>query len=332
LEATGLIVTKGAHGIRVGVWLILAVLSALTISCGGGNGSGLSGSIEIDGSSTVFPISAAVAEEFARIHHDVLMNVAVSGTGGGFQRFVVGDIDIANASRAIKPSEVQEAEAEGVEFYEMQVGTDGLTVAVNPANDWADCLTLEELVAIWKPGSEIDTWNEIRPEFPNEPLRLYGPDPDSGTFDFFTEVVMGEAQVSRSDYTASADDNVLIQGVSGDRYSLGYFGFAYYMENQDAVKALANDSGEGCIEPTPETIADGSYEPLSRPLFIYVRKASLERPEMREFIRFYMEHAAELTAEVGYIPADPSVYQDNLEKAGLADTDAPLTPSDDSVT
>ena len=295
----------------------IGLIAMLLAACGGDSGNGLSGAIEIDGSSTVFPITAAVAEEFVKLHRGVNVNVAVSGTGGGFKRFTVGDTDIADASRSMKDTEAADAAANGVEYYKMKVGTDGLSVVVNKDNDFVECLTVEELNAIWKPGSTVNNWNEVRATFPDQPLRLYGPDTDSGTFDYFTEEINGEAQASRSTYTASADDNVLVQGVAGDRNALGYFGYAYYIENTDKVKALGVDSGDGCVAPDPATIGDGRYSPLSRPLFIYVSKSSLERPAMQVFIRFYMKVAAELTAEVGYIPEDASVYVANVKMAGL---------------
>ena len=199
----------------------------------------LSGTIEIDGSSTVFPVSEAVAEEFGKLHRDVRVNVGVSGTGGGFKRFTAGETDISDASRPIKDREAAAAKENGVEYIELKVGTDGLSVTVSPENGFVDCLTVAELKRIWEPGSKITRWNQVRPEFPDRPMRLYGADTDSGTFDYFTEEIVGEAQASRADYTASADDNVLVQGISGDRNALGYFGYAYYAENPDKLKVVA---------------------------------------------------------------------------------------------
>ena len=272
----------------------------------------LSGTIEIDGSSTVFPVSEAVAEEFGKIHSSVRVNVGVSGTGGGFKRFTAGDTDISDASRPIKDKEATAAAENGIQYMELKVGTDGLSVMVNPQNDWAECLTVEELKKIWEPGSTISNWNEVRSDFPDRPLRLYGADTDSGTFDYFTEEIVGEAQASRSDYTASADDNVLVQGISGDRNALGYFGYAYYAENPDKLKVVAVDSGEGCVAPTVETIETGEYAPLSRPMFIYVSTKSLERPEVEAFVEFYLENARELISEVGYVPLPPDAYLNAL--------------------
>ncbi|MXY45311.1 MAG: PstS family phosphate ABC transporter substrate-binding protein [Dehalococcoidia bacterium] len=289
------------------------MMSALLIACSGEEeSSGLSGTVEIDGSSTVFPISEAVAEEFNKIHPNVRVNVGVSGTGGGFKRFTVGETDISDASRAIRDSEHDAAVANGIEYYELRVGTDGLSVMVSTQNDFLDCLTVDELKMIWNTGSTVNNWNQVRSNFPDRPLRLYGPDTDSGTFDFFTEEINGEAQVSRADYTASADDNVLVQGISGDRNALGYFGYAYYAENADKLKLVDVDNGDGCVTPTPDTILSGEYDPLTRPLFIYVNKKSLERPEVRAFVEFYMEHGEELTREVGYVPVSPDAYVSNL--------------------
>ena len=273
-----------------------------------------SGTIEIDGSSTVYPISEAVAEEFGKLHKNVRVNVGVSGTGGGFKRFYIGETDISDASRPIKQGEIDKANEKGVTFHELKVGTDGLSVVVNPSNTWVDCLTVAELKKIWEPHSTIDNWNQIRSSFPDQKMRLYGPDTDSGTFDYFTEEINSEAQASRSDYTASADDNVLVQGIAGDKGSLGYFGYAYYVENKDKLQVIGIDNGDGCVVPDVTTIQDGSYKPLSRPLFIYVNGNSLGKPEVKEFVRFYMEHGKKLVDEVGYISEVASVYAENLNK------------------
>ena len=273
----------------------------------------LSGTIEIDGSSTVFPVSEAVAEEFHKIHPDVRVNVGVSGTGGGFKRFTVGEIDISDASRHIKDKEAQAAADNGIEYYPLRVAMDGLSVLVSPDNDFVECLSVEQLKAIWEPGSAVNNWNDVDPAFPDKKIVLYGPDTDSGTFDYFTEEVVGEAQASRADYTASADDNVLVQGIAGGRYSLGYFGYAYYAENMDKLKLVDVDSGNGCVTPTSETIENGTYSPLSRPLFIYVSKQSLERPEVKAFVEFYLDNAAELAQEVGYIRLGEAEYAANRD-------------------
>ena len=274
--------------------------------------AGLSGEIEIDGSSTVAPITEAVAEEFRKVAPAVQVNVGISGSGGGFKRFVAGETDISDASRVIRDSEAQTAADNGIEYHEFLVGVDGLSVLVNPQNDFVECLTIDQLNAIWRPESEVDSWDDVDPSWPDRPLRLYGPGTDSGTFDYFTEEVMGEAKLSRPDYTASEDDNVLVQGIGGDRNALGYFGFAYYKENADKLKLVSVDSGGGCVEPSVETIASGEYSPLSRPLFIYVSKRSLERAEVRSFVEFYMENGSALTEEVGYVPLEAMRYQQNM--------------------
>lgn len=272
--------------------------------------SSLSGTIEIDGSSTVFPITQAVAEEFRKVHPGVQVPVGVSGTGGGFKRFVVGETHISNASRSIKPIEIAAAEENGVEFIEIAVGFDGLSVIANPANDFLECLTTDELRAIWEPGSEVDRWSDVRDGLPDSKFRLYGPDTDSGTFDYFTESIVHLEDASRSDYSASSDDNVLIRGVSGDKDALGYFGYAFYSSSPDKLKLIAVDSGSGCIYPSPATISDGTYSPLSRPMFIYVNTAALEREEVVVFLNFYLDNATTLVGEVGYVSLPEAMYDD----------------------
>ena len=272
--------------------------------------SSLSGTIDIDGSSTVFPITQAVAEEFRKVHPGVQVPVGVSGTGGGFKRFVVGETHISNASRSIKPIEIAAAEENGVEFIEIAVGFDGLSVIANPANDFLECLTTDELRAIWEPGSEVDRWSDVRDGLPDSKFRLYGPDTDSGTFDYFTESIVHLEDASRSDYSASSDDNVLIRGVSGDKDALGYFGYAFYSSSPDKLKLIAVDSGSGCIYPSPATINDGTYSPLSRPMFIYVNTAALEREEVVVFLNFYLDNATTLVEEVGYVSLPEAMYDD----------------------
>jgi len=261
----------------------------------------MSGTIEIDGSSTVFPITAGVAEEFRAEQPDVHVNVAISGTGGGFKRFTVGETAISNASRTIRDAEKTSAAEHNVRYIELKVAMDGLAVVAHRDNNFVDCLTVEELHEVWRPESQITNWNEIRASFPDKKLRLYGPDTDSGTFDYFTDVINGDEGISRSDYTPSADDNVLVQGISGDKNSLGYFGYAYYSQNQDKLKVLGVDNGRGCVVPNNETVANGTYTPLARPLFIYVNADQLsEREALREFVNFYLENAGKLSEEVGY--------------------------------
>ena len=308
----------------LGVAVILSVALAIAaIACGGAEeptaapaapvAMELSGTIEIDGSSTVFPVSEAVAEEFHKIHPDVRVNVGVSGTGGGFKRFTVGETDISDASRPIRDAEAQTAADNGIEYYPLRVAMDGMSVMVSPENDFVECLSTEQLKMIWEPGSTVEKWSDVDPAWPDGKIALYGPDTDSGTFDYFTEEVMGEAQLSRADYTASADDNVLVQGIAGGKYSLGYFGYAYYQENMDKLKLVAVDSGNGCVLPTSESIENGTYSPLSRPLFIYVSKQSMERPEVKAFVEFYLDNAAELSQEVGYIRLGDAEYASNRE-------------------
>ncbi len=282
----------------------------------GTGGSSLSGVVSLDGSSTVFPISEAVAEEFQAEAPGVRVTVGVSGTGGGFSKFIGGEIDINDASRPIKDSEREAAAASGIEYLEIPVAFDGLSIVVNPGNTWVDHITVAELQMMWQPGSAVDSWDDIRPEWPAQPLRLYGPGTDSGTFDYFTEVVNGEAGTSRPDYTASEDDNVLVQGISGDENSLGFFGYAYYIANQDKLKLIPVDGGTGPITPSPETINNGTYAPLSRPIFIYLSKASAQKPEVRSFVEFYLESAPALASEVGYIPLPAAMYQES--KTALA--------------
>ena len=312
--------------------LLAGAISLLAVACGSGDGAGdsdgspagtlpssgkLSGDIRIDGSSTVFPISQAVAEEFSNEHGDVNVTVGVSGTGGGFKRFVSGETDISNASRTIKASEAQEAANNGVEYYEFQIAFDGLSVMVHPDNDFVTCMTTGELRDLWHRDSTVERWSDIRAEWPSDKIDLYGPDTDSGTFDYFIDEIVEEEDASRADYTASSNDNILVAGIGGDENSLGYFGYAYYTENPDKLKLVAVDSGQGCVEPTHETILGGDYFPLSRPLFIYVSKEELERPEMRAFVKFYMENAFELSNEVGYVGLDTSVYEENLAMIGF---------------
>ncbi|WP_240689363.1 PstS family phosphate ABC transporter substrate-binding protein [Ammoniphilus sp. YIM 78166] len=276
----------------------------------------LSGSVVVDGSSTVFPITEAVAEEFLKVHPEVRTTVGVSGTGGGFKKFVAGETDINDSSRPIKKEEAELAKQNGIEWVELPIAFDGLSVVVNPANDWVDHLTAEELKLIWNPESTVKNWSDVRPEWPNEPIKLYGPGTDSGTFDYFTEAIMGKSGQSRADYTASEDDHVLVQGVSQDKYSLGYFGFAYYVENKDKMKIVpikANADAQAIV-PTPESINDGSYTPLSRPMFIHVNtKAMAEKPQVKAFVEFYLENVPELSETVGYIKLPDNMYQEAVK-------------------
>ena len=292
--------------------LLVATLIALAMISGRVTGTGKE--ILVDGWSTVFQISQAVAEEFRKERPDVQVPVGISGTGGGLKRFVTGGIDVADASRRIKDSERDEAAANGIEYTEFTVAYDGLSIVVNSSNNFVFCLTTDELKRIWEPGSKLERWSQVRDGFPDRPLRLYGPDTDSGTFDYFTKAINGEEDASRSDYTASSDDNVLVQGVSGDQGSIGYFGFAYYTENREILKVLGVDNGTGCVRPSVTTINDGSYSPLSRPMFIYVNNASLEHEYVQAFVRFYLSNATELAEEVGYVGLPDSEYQIQLDR------------------
>jgi phosphate transport system substrate-binding protein len=307
-----------------------ALVAAL--ACGGGeqaaDGSSLSGPVEIDGSSTVYPISEAMAEEFQIANPGTRVAVGVSGTGGGFKRFCAGETDVSNASRPIDEEEAAACEQNGVRFTEIRVAWDGLSVVTNPSNDFVECLTTDELKRIWEPGSTIDNWSQVRDGFPDKDLVLYGPGTDSGTFDYFTEAVVGETDASRPDYTASEDDNVLVQGVQGDPGALGYFGFAYYEENSDRLKLLGVDGGTGCVQPSVETIESQTYAPLSRPLFIYVSDVGLAKPQVEAFVEFHLQEGAELVRSVGYIPLQPEQYADELAEVrelagGAAETGEP---------
>jgi phosphate transport system substrate-binding protein len=274
----------------------------------------LSGSIAIDGSSTVFPISEAVAEEFQKQYPNVKVTVGISGTGGGFKKFLNREIDISDASRPIKPSEQELADKNGVTYIELPVAFDGLSVLVNPQNDWVDYLTVEELKKIWEPGSKVKRWSDVRPNWPNAEIKLFGAGHDSGTFDYFTEAINGKEGAARADFMASEDDNVLVTGIAGDKYALGFFGYAYYEENADKLKLVPIDAGSGPVAPSAQTIMDGTYKPLSRPIFIYVRSDVADRPEIQEFIRFYLTNAKNLVGEVGYIPLTDELYDLALKR------------------
>ena len=271
------------------------------------------GTIDIDGSSTVFPISEAMVEEFAKSSGgSTRLVIGISGTGGGFKKFCAGETDINNASRPIKQSEVEKCAENGVEYIELPIAIDGITIAVNPNNDFVQCLTVEDLHVMWSPEAEgrIKRWNEVRDEWPDQTMRLYGPGVDSGTFDYFTSVVNGEAQASRGDFTSSERDNVLVQGVSGDKSSLGYFGYAFALENRDILKVVAVDGGNGCVAPTNETINDGSYSPLSRPLLMYVAREAADVAAVRDFVRYHISPDREqLIEEVGFVAFPASVNE-----------------------
>ncbi len=269
----------------------------------------LKGTVRIDGSSTVFPITEAVAEEFAEEAPRVRVTVGISGTGGGFKRFILGETDISDASRPIKAKEDAAAKKNAVEYIEIPVAYDGLSIVVNKKNTWCDSLTVAELTAIFSDGSTVTKWSDVRPQWPDVSIRLFSPGTDSGTFDYFKEVVIGKKGSVRSDMSVSEDDNVLVRGVSGEVGGLGFFGCAYYFENADKLNVVKIDGGKGPVAPTPTTIENGTYAPFSRPLFIYVNAKSAYRPEVRSFVEFYLKHAGELAEEVGYVQLPKEIYK-----------------------
>lgn len=291
----------------------LFFLAALLVACGGNQKqqAHLSGTIKIDGSSTVYPITEAVAEEFRVDNPDVKVTVGISGTGGGFQKFSRGETDMSDASRPIKQKEADLCAENQISYIELTVAYDGLAVLINPENDWVDHFTIEELNILWEPAAQntIMKWNQIRPEWPDEEIHLFGPGVASGTYDYFTEAVVGKSGSSRGDFTASEDDNVLVQGIAGDKYGLGFFGLAYFEENKDKLKLVAVDGGNGPVFPTLETVSSGEYSPLSRPLLVYVNSTGAKRIEIQEFVSFYLDNAAELSTEVGYVPLPDSIYK-----------------------
>jgi len=291
-------------------------LTAVLVSLSGCSRSDTS--ILIDGSSTVYPITEAVAEEFGKDRSDIRVVAGFSGTGGGMKKFINGEISICGASRAIKDSEKQSCDEAGVEFIELEVAFDGLAVVLNPQNDWCDSLTVAQLKELWRPESAVKKWSDLDPSWPEEEIKLYGPGTDSGTFDYFTKAIVGEEGASRADYTRSEDDNVLVMGVQEDRYAMGYFGYAYYSENKDKLKLLGVDQGDGPTQPTVETVRDGSYAPLSRPLYIYVRSSELQRAEVKHFVRFYLDNAGKLASDVGYVPISADAEKKNEAAFGSA--------------
>jgi phosphate transport system substrate-binding protein len=270
---------------------------------GGFEEEALSGRIRIDGSSTVAPLVTYAAEQFRKDEPGVRITVGVAGTGGGFERFCRGETDLSNASRPVKDEERAVCEENGIRFFELQVANDGIAIVVNPSNDWAECLTVDQLKKIWEPGSKVRSWRDVDPSFPDEELDLFGAGTDSGTFDYFTEAIVGEEGSSRSDYTATEDDNVTVQGVSGDKGGLGYFGLSYLLENEGRVKAVPVDGGEGCVEPSVETVQSGEYKPLSRPLFTYVKEDALEeKPAVDPFITFLLDNEPRLARAAKFVP------------------------------
>jgi len=270
--------------------------------------------VQIDGSSTVYPVTEAVAEEFQKTKKGAIkVTVGISGTGGGFKKFCRGDTDISDASRPILKAEMEECAKNGIKYIELPVAFDALTVVVHKANNWVDHLTVAELKKVWEPEAQgkVMNWNQIRPSFPNAPLALFGAGADSGTFDYFTEAIVGKAKSSRGDFTASEDDNVLVQGVSRDKNALGFFGLAYYVENAGTLNAvpIAVEAGKPAVSPSIKTVNNGSYQPLSRPIFIYVKDTSADKPEVKEFVEFYLKHGGELSKEVGYVNLPDQAYE-----------------------
>ena len=291
-------------------------LSLIAAGCGGGDDSSAAGGelITADGSSTVGPFATKAAEDWkAAGGGDV--TVGISGTGGGFERFCAGETDVSNASRAIKEEEAALCEENGVEYVELEVALDALTNVVNLENDWATCLTVAQLNAIWKPGSQVSNWNQIDPSYPDVPLKLYGAGTDSGTFDYFTDAINGEEGASRTDYSATEDDNVTVQGVSGDKGALGYFGFSYFEQNQDKLKALEVDGGSGCVAPSVETAQDDTYTPLSRPLFMYVKlRALADNPAVGEYMRYALENQQAIAEAALYVPLSQAQIDEQVQK------------------
>ncbi|HZO15483.1 MAG TPA: PstS family phosphate ABC transporter substrate-binding protein [Polyangiaceae bacterium] len=315
------------HKTRVAMATALLVVSGM--GCQGkkddapGGGTAEAKVIAIDGSSTVFPITEAVAEDFKK-DNKTPVTIGVSGTGGGFKKFCNKETAISGASRPIKPSEVKACGEAGVEYIELPVAYDGLAIVVHAKNDWVDHLTVAELKTMWEPAAQkkVTKWNQIREGWPDKEIHLFGPGVDSGTYDYFTEAVVGEEHKSRGDYTSSEDDNVLVQGVTGDESALGFFGYAYYIENKDKLKLVPvddgkDDNGKGPIAPSPETVANGTYQPLARPIFIYVSKKELERKEVIDFVNFYLDKGGKLASEVGYITLPAKVIE--LTKKRFAD-------------
>ncbi len=273
--------------------------------------------VKIDGSSTVYPVTEAVAEEFQKANKGLKVTVGVSGTGGGFKKFCRADTDISNASRPISASEMADCKTAGVEYFELPVAFDALTVVINPKNTWLKQATVAELKKMWEPAAQgkITRWNQVNPSWPDQPIKLFGAGSDSGTFDYFTEAIVGKSKSSRGDFTASEDDNVLVQGVAGDVNAIGYFGYAYYAENTNKLKALpiVEKEGKPAVSPSPETVIAGTYQPLARPIFIYINAKSLAKPEVKKFVDFYMTQGAKMAKEVKYVPLPANIYTSNLK-------------------
>ncbi|KNE80780.1 phosphate ABC transporter substrate-binding protein [Streptomyces fradiae] len=280
---------------------------------GGEGGDKLSGSVKADGSSTVAPLSTVAAQLFQGANAAVKVTVGTSGTGGGFEKFCAGETDISNASRPIKDEEKELCDKAGVKFEEFTVANDGLSVVVSKDNDFVECLTIEQLKKIWEPGSKVNNWKQVDPGFPDQKMELFGAGTDSGTFDYFTDAINGEEGASRTDYNPSEDDNVTVRGVSGSKGGIGYFGLSYFEENKDKLKAVKIDGGDGCVAPSVETVQNGTYTPLGRPLFIYPNAASLDKPEVEAFVEYYVENSAEIAEKAQFVPLNDE-QQKELEK------------------
>lgn len=294
-------------------FILISGIFIFLVAC---NNLGNDKSVAIDGSSTVFPVTAAVAEEYRSVEPELNITIGVSGTGGGLQKFAAGGIDIANASRSIKEEEKALAEKNNIDFVELEVAYDGLAVVVNPENDWVDSLSVEQLKKLWEPAAQgtITHWDQLNPKWPHEEIHLFGPGVASGTFDYFTEAIVGESGASRGDFTASEDDNVLVQGVATDKFGLGFFGLAYYEANEDKLRLVPIDNGNGAIFPTRENIKNSTYAPLSRPLYIYVSSKSVNNPDVVNFVRFYLKNAGKIVKDVGYIGLTEDEYERELQK------------------
>lgn len=294
--------------------VILATGCGKKAASGDGENKDLKGSINIDGSSTVYPISSAVAEEFAAEANGVKINVGQSGTGGGMKKFYSGTLDICDASRPISDKEKEECKKNNIEYTEYKVAQDGITIVVNKDNTWAKSMTVEQLKKMWSADSKVKTWKDIDPSWPDAKISFYSPGSDSGTFEFFTEAICGKKGSIRKDITPSEDDNVLVKGVEGDKNAIAYFGYAYYKENKTKVNDVKVDAGKGAIEPTVETIKSGSYAPLSRPLFIYVNNSKQKEEHVKAFLKYYFEKGPKISEDVGYISLDKAVYDESLNK------------------
>ncbi len=311
--STSLRRAKAPLALTAAVMLAASACGGADAGSGGEGGDKLSGTVKVDGSSTVAPLSTVAAQLFQGANPGVKVTVGTSGTGGGFEKFCAGETDISNASRPIKDEEKAGCEKSGTKFEEFAVANDGLSVVVSKDNDFVECLTVEQLKKIWEPGSKVNNWNQVDPKFPNQKMELFGAGTDSGTFDYFTDAINGEEGASRTDYNPSEDDNVTVRGVSGSKGGIGYFGLSYFEENQDKLKAVKIDGGDGCVAPSVETVQNGTYKPLGRPLFIYPKASSLDKPEVEAFVEYYVENSAEIAEKAQFVPLNAE-QQKELEK------------------